>query len=46
MSEGNIENITKSDCNFAPTFFYHHVLLDIILNEHCSIKMIFLSLKK
>ena len=26
MSEENIENITKSDSNFAPTFVDHHVL--------------------
>ena len=28
MSEENIQNITKSDSNFAPTFVDHHVLPD------------------
>ena len=37
MSEENIENITKSDCNFAPTFVDHHVLPDLNFNEHCLI---------
>ena len=35
MSEGNIENITKSESNFAPTFVDHQVLLDINFNGHC-----------
>ena len=30
--EENIENITKSDSNFAPTFVDHHVLIDINFN--------------
>ena len=34
MSEENIENITKSDSNFAPTFVDHHVLPDINFNGH------------
>ena len=34
MSEENIENITKSDSNFAPTFVDHHVLPDINFNVH------------
>ena len=38
MSEGNIENITKSDSNFAPTFVDHHVLPDINFNDHGLIK--------
>ena len=29
MSEENIENITKSDSDFAPTFVDQHVLPDI-----------------
>ena len=33
MSEENIESITKSGSNFAPTFIGHHVLLDIKKNE-------------
>ena len=32
MSEENIENTTKSDINFAPTFVDRHVLPDINLN--------------
>ena len=35
MSEENIENITKSNSNFAPTFIDHHVLPDINFNGHC-----------
>ena len=35
MSEENIENITKTDSNFAPTFVYHYLLPDINFNEHC-----------
>ena len=38
MSEENIENITKSDRNFAPTFVDHHLLPDINFNGHCLIK--------
>ena len=37
MSKENIENITKSDSNFAPTFLDHHVLPDINFNGHCLI---------
>ena len=32
MSEENIENITKSDSNFAPTFVNHHVSPDTNFN--------------
>ena len=32
--EENIENITKSDNNFVPTFVDHHVLPDINLTGH------------
>ena len=35
MSEENIENITKSDSNFAITFVDYHVLPDINFNGHC-----------
>ena len=35
MLEENIENITKSDINFVPTFV--NVLSDINLNGHCLI---------
>ena len=38
ISEENIENITKSDSNFALTFVYHHLLPDINFNGHCLIK--------
>ena len=38
MSEEYVENITKSDSNFAPNFGDHHVLPDIIFNGHCLIK--------
>ena len=37
MSEENIENITKSDCNFAPNFVDHHLLSDMNFNGHCLI---------
>ena len=37
MSEENIENITKSDSNIAPTFVDHHVLPDINFNGNCLI---------
>ena len=38
MSEETIENITKSDSNFTPTFVDHHGLPDINFNEHILIK--------
>ena len=38
MSEKNIENVTKSDSNFASTFVDYHALLDINFNVHCLIK--------
>ena len=38
MSEENIENITKSDSNFAPTFLDHHLSPDINFNGHSLIK--------
>ena len=38
MSEENIENITKSDKNFALTFVDHHLLPDINFNRHCLIE--------
>ena len=38
MSEENIENITKSDSNLAPTFVDHQVLPDINFNGHSLIK--------
>ena len=38
MSEESIENITKSDGYFAPTFVHHHLLPDMNFNEHYLIK--------
>ena len=38
MSEGGIENITKSDNNFAQTFVDSHFWPDIDFNGHCLIK--------
>ena len=35
MPKENIENITKSDINFAPIFVHHHVLPDINFDGHC-----------
>ena len=32
MSEENIEKITKSENNFAPTFIHHHILPGINFN--------------
>ena len=40
MSEKNIENITKSDINFVPTFVDHGLLPDINFNGHCLINNI------
>ena len=37
MSEKSIENITKPDSNFAPTFANHHLLPELNLNGHCLI---------
>ena len=37
MSEESIENITKSDSNFVPTFVDHYLLSDINFNRHCLI---------
>ena len=39
MSEENIENITKSDSNFASTFVDHRVLPDINFNGYCLINI-------
>ena len=38
MSEENIENISKSDSNLAPTFVDHHLLPDINFNGQFLIK--------
>ena len=45
MSEENIENITKSDSNFASTFLSHHLLRDINFNGHCLINNIYIPKK-
>ena len=46
MSQENIENIVKSDSNFAPTFVDHHFLPDINFNWHCLIQINISFLKK
>ena len=46
MSEENIENITRSNSNFVPTFADHHLLLDIIFNGHCLINNISIPKEK
>ena len=38
MLEENIESITKSDSNFAPSFVDHHLLPDTDFNGHDLIK--------
>ena len=38
ISEKSIENITKSDSNFTPTFVDRHSSPDINFNGHCLIK--------
>ena len=45
ISEENIEHITKSESNFAPTFVDHHVLPDINFNGHCLINNIYIPKK-
>ena len=39
ISEESIENVTKSDSNFALTFVDHHLLPDITFNGHRLIKI-------
>ena len=43
MSDESIENITKSDSNFASTFVDHYLLPDMNFNEHCLTKNKFAS---
>ena len=38
VSEESIENITKLDSSFAPTFIDHHLLPDMDYNGHSLIK--------
>ena len=45
MSEKNIENIIKSDHNFALTFADHHLLPDIHFNELYLTNDIYISKK-
>ena len=45
ISEENIENITKSDSNFAPTFVDHHILPDRNFNGYCLINNIYILRK-
>ena len=45
MSEENIENVTKSNSNFAPTFVDHYLLSDIDFNGHCLINNISITKK-
>ena len=45
MSEEKIENITKSESNFAPTFVNHHVLPDINFDRHCLVNNIYIPKK-
>ena len=40
MPKKNIENITKSDNNLAPTFVDHHLLEEIHFNRQCLINNI------
>ena len=35
ISEENIENITRSDSRFDPTFFNHYILPEVNFNGHC-----------
>ena len=46
MLEENIKKITKSDTNFAPTFFDHHILPDRNFNRNCLKKKKFSIPKK
>ena len=41
LMKENIENITKSDSNFGPTFLDHHLFPDTNFNGHCLIKQYF-----
>ena len=45
MSEENVKIITKSGCNFAPTFVDHHLIPDINFNGHCLIDNIYIPKK-
>ena len=45
VPEENIENITKSDSNFPPTFVDHHVVLNINFDRYCLINNIYVPEK-
>ena len=45
LMEENVENMTKSDSNFTPTFVDHHVLPDMNFNGYCLINNICISKK-
>ena len=45
ISEENIENITKSNSNFAPIFADHYLLPDINFNRNCLINSIYFPKK-
>ena len=45
MSGENIENMTKTVTNFAPTFAAHHVLPDMNSNGHCLINNMYIPKK-
>ena len=45
MPEGNIEKITKSHNNFAPTFADHHFLPEINYNGNCLMNNIYIPKK-
>ena len=38
MSEESIENTTKSNINFVPTFVFYYLLPNITFNRCCLIK--------
>ena len=46
MSEENTENVTKSNCTFAPVFVDHYVLPDLNFNGHCLTENNIFILKK
>ena len=41
MSGEGIENITKTESNFAPLFADNHLLPDMNFNGHCFLKKYF-----
>ena len=46
MSEESIENLTKLDSLFAPTFVHRYILPEVNFNEHYLINKKFLFVKK